>query len=103
MKMLTGADYLSLRDHPGAVETSTGAFLIDSLGLEYMVPMTVEGEMVAVVGVGTPSGGEPLASEDLQLLSSLCWHAAVAFEGARLYSAVHEKVQEGEARPEFNE
>src|SRR3989454_3507568 len=103
MKMLTGADYLSLRDHPGAVETATGAFLIDSLGLEYMVPMTVEGEIVAVLGVGTPRGGEPLTTEDLQLLISLCRHAAVAFEGARLYSAVHEKVQEVEALREFNE
>src|SRR5213594_4763905 len=68
-----------------------------------MVPMTVEGEMVAVLGVGTPRGGEPLTSEDLQLLISLCRHAAVAFEGARLYSAVHEKVQEVEALKEFNE
>ncbi|HYS05264.1 MAG TPA: ATP-binding protein [Candidatus Dormibacteraeota bacterium] len=103
MKMLEGADYLSLRDHSGAVETATGAFLIDSLGLEYMVPMTVEGEIVAVLGVGTPRGGEPLTTEDLQLLISLCRHAAVAFEGARLYSAVHEKVQEVEALREFNE
>ena len=102
LKMLVNVDYLSLRDHPGAGETSTGAHLID-LGLEYLVPMTVEGEIVAVLGVGTPRGGEPLTSEDLQLLISLCRHAAVAFEGARLYSAVHEKVQEVEALREFNE
>jgi len=103
LKMLVNVDYLSLRDHPGAGETSTGAYLIDTLGLEYLVPMTVEGEIVAVLGVGTPRGGEPLTSEDLQLLISLCRHAAVAFEGARLYSAVHEKVQEVEALREFNE
>jgi hypothetical protein len=103
LAMLVDVDYLSLRDHPGAAETATGAFLIDTLGLEYLVPMTVEGEIVAVLGVGTPRGGEPLTSEDLQLLISLCRHAAVAFEGARLYSAVHEKVQEVEALREFNE
>src|SRR5213594_2863507 len=103
LKMLVNVDYLSLRHHPGAGETSTGAYLIDTLGLEYLVPMTVEGEIVAVLGVGTPRGGEPLTSEDLQLLISLCRHAAVAFEGARLYSAVHEKVQEVEALREFNE
>ncbi len=103
LMMLVDVDYLSLRDHPGAAETATGAFLIDTLGLEYLVPMTVEGEIVAVLGVGTPRGGEPLTSEDLQLLISLCRHAAVAFEGARLYSAVHEKVQEVEALREFNE
>ncbi len=103
IQMLQTVDYLSLRDHPGAGETATGAFLIDTLGLEYLLPLTVEGEILAVLGVGTPHGGEPLTTEDLQLLVSLCRHAAVAFEGARLYSAVAEKVQEVEALKEFNE
>ncbi|OLD64362.1 MAG: hypothetical protein AUI47_06360 [Acidobacteria bacterium 13_1_40CM_2_68_5] len=103
LKMLVNVDYLSLRDHPGAGETDTGAFLLDTLGVEYLLPMTVEGETVAVLGAGTPRGGEPLTSEDLQLLISLCRHAAVAFEGARLYSAVQEKVLEVEALREFNE
>ncbi len=103
IRMLQTVDYLSLRDHPGVPETGTGSFLIDSLGLEYLLPLTVEGEIVAVLGVGTPHGGEPLTTEDLQLLVSLCRHAAVAFEGARLYSAVAEKVQEVEALKEFNE
>ncbi len=103
MGMLRRVDYLSLRDHPGAAETETGSRLIDALGLEYLLPMTVEGEIVAILGVGTPHGGEPLNTEDLQLLVSLCRHAAVAFEGARLYSAVQEKVQEVEALKEFNE
>jgi PAS domain S-box-containing protein len=103
VRMLEDVDYLSLRDHAGAGETGTGAFLIDALGLEYLLPLTVEGEIVAILGVGTPRGGEPLTSEDLQLLISLCRHAAVAFEGARLYSAVNEKVREVEALREFNE
>ncbi len=103
IRMLLTVDYLSLQDHPGVAETETGAFLIDSLGLEYLLPLTVEGEIVAVLGAGTPHGGEPLTTEDLQLLVSLCRHAAVAFEGARLYSAVAEKVREVEALKEFNE
>ena len=101
--LLRKVDYLSLRDHPGAPETGTGSFLIETLGLEYLLPMMVEGEVVAILGVGTPRGGEPLTSEDMQLLISLCRHAAVAFEGARLYSAVNEKVREVEALREFNE
>jgi hypothetical protein len=100
---LRQVDYLSLRDHPGVAETETGGYLIDTLGLEYLLPMLVEGEIVAVVGVGTPRGGEPLTTEDLDLLISLCRHAAVAFEGARLYSAVQVKVREVEALKEFNE
>jgi two-component system NtrC family sensor kinase len=103
VELLRGVDYLSLRDHPGAGETGTGAWLLDGCGLDYLLPLTVEGEIVAVLGVGPPHGGEPLTSEDLQLLVSLCRHAAVAFEGARLYSAVAEKVREVEALKEFNE
>jgi PAS domain S-box-containing protein len=101
--LLGRVDYLPLRDHPGVVDAMTGSHLIDTLGLEYLLPMTVEGEIVAVLGVGTPLAGEPLTSEDLQLLVSLCRYAAVAFQGARLYSAVAEKVREVEALREFNE
>ncbi|HEU4402451.1 MAG TPA: ATP-binding protein [Candidatus Polarisedimenticolia bacterium] len=100
---LRAVDYFSLRDHSGVGETPTGAFLLDTLGLEYLLPMTVEGQIVAVLGVGRTHGGEPLNTEDLDLLVSLCRHAAVAFQGARLYSAVEEKVQEVEALKEFNE
>ncbi len=101
--LLGRVDYLPLRDHPGVLDAATGSHLIDTLGLEYLLPMTVEGEIVAILGVGTPAGGEPLTSEDLQLLVSLCRHAAVAFQGARLYSAVAEKVREVESLREFNE
>ncbi len=103
IRMLRSFDYLSLRDHPGVGETGTGSYLIDTLGLEYLLPMMVEGEVVAILGVGTPHRGEPFTTEDLDLLVSLCRHAAVAFEGARLYSAVQEKVQEVQALKEFNE
>ncbi|MFQ5876499.1 MAG: ATP-binding protein [Acidobacteriota bacterium] len=101
--LLQRVDYLPLRDHPGVHQMETGAYLIEGLGLEYLLPMTVEGEIVAILGVGTSHRGEPLTSEDLQLLVSFCRHAAVAFEGARLYSAVAEKVREVEALKEFNE
>jgi len=100
---LRRVDYLSLRDHEEIGRSPAGAWLIDGLGLEYLLPMMVEGEVVAVLGVGVPHGGEPLTSEDLDLLVSLCRHAAVAFAGARLYSAVQEKVAEVEALKEFNE
>ena len=103
VETLRRVDYLSLRDHAGIAETPTGADLVDGAGLEYLLPMTVEGDIVAVLGIGMPHGGEPLTTEDLDLLISLCRHAAVAFEGARLYSAVQEKVREVEALKEFNE
>jgi len=101
--LLRGVDYLSLRDHPGAAETPTGARLGDAAGVEYLLPLTVEGEVVAVIGVGAPHSGGAMTSEDVQLLLSFGRHAAVAFEGARLYSALAEKVSEIEALKEFNE
>ena len=101
--LLRGVDYLSLRDHPGAEETATGTRLRSGLGLEYLLPLMVEGEIVAVVAIGTSLDGEPPTSEDLQLLVSFCRHAAVAFESARLYSALAEKVREVESLKVFTE
>ena len=101
--LVRGVDYLSLRDHPGAAGTTTGARLCDAAGVEYLLPLVVEGEVVALIGVGPPHSGGALTSEDLQLLLSFGRHAAVAFEGARLYSALAEKVREIEALKEFNE
>jgi PAS domain S-box-containing protein len=103
VQRLTIVDYLPLLDHPEVRRLEGGASLVDRYGFEYLLPLTVEGEIVAVLGVGQTHGGEPLTSEDLNLLVSFCRHAAVAFAGARLYSAVAEKVKEVEALKEFNE
>ena len=96
-------DWLALQDHAGAAGTPAGSRLVREAGIEYLLPLLVEGEIVAVVGVGEPQGGGPLTSDDLQLLVSFGRHAAVAFAGARLYSALAEKVSEIEALKEFNE
>jgi PAS domain S-box-containing protein len=101
--VLARVDYLSLRDHAGFAEGAAGARLARDLEVEYVLPLTVEGSIVAMLAVGAPHAGGPLNSEDLQLLVSFCRHAAVAFAGARLYSALAEKVSEIEALKEFNE
>jgi PAS domain S-box-containing protein len=103
LALLRGIDYLSLQDHPGALDTPSGARLAQEAQVEYLLPLLVEGEIVAIVGVGAPHHGGPLTSEDLQLLLSFGRHAAVAFEGARLYGALAEKVSEIQALKEFNE
>ncbi len=103
VQRLTTVDYLPLLDHPEVRRIEGGTSLVDRHGFEYLLPLTVEGEIVAVLGVGQTHCGQPLTSEDLNLLVSFCRHAAVAFAGARLYSAVAEKVKEVEALKEFNE
>jgi two-component system, NtrC family, sensor kinase len=99
---LAGVDWLSLRDHPGAAEEGSGARLL-AAGIEVLTPLTVEGEIVALVGVGAARDGAPLTSEDLQLLVSFGRHAAMAIAGARLYGALASKVSEIQALKEFNE
>jgi PAS domain S-box-containing protein len=99
---LAGVDWLSLRDHPGVAEEGSGARLL-AAGIEFLMPLLVEGEVVALVGVGPARDGAPLTSEDLQLLVSFGRHAAVAIAGARLYGALASKVSEVQALKEFNE
>ncbi|HZN03256.1 MAG TPA: ATP-binding protein [Candidatus Polarisedimenticolia bacterium] len=101
--LLAGVDWLSLRDHPGALDLPSGARLLEESGVEYLFPLLVEGEILAIVGVAPPRDGVPFTSEDLQLLVSFGGHAAVAIAGARLYSALAEKVSEIESLREFNE
>lgn len=103
VQRLSVVDYLPLLDHPEVRSNERVASLVDEQGFEYLLPLTIEGEIVAVLGVGQTHGGQPLTSEDLNLLVSFCRHAAVAFAGARLYNAVAEKVKEVEALREFNE
>lgn len=99
---LHGVDWLSLRDHPGTAEEGSGARLLAE-GVEFLLPLPVEGEIVALIGVGPARDGAPLTSEDLQLLVSFGRHAAVAIAGARLYGALASKVSEIQALKEFNE
>jgi two-component system NtrC family sensor kinase len=101
--LLAGVDWLSLRDHPGALDLSSGTRLLEQAGIEFLFPLLVEGEILAVIGVPAPGDGGPFTSEDLQLLVSFGGHAAVALAGARLYSALREKVSEIESLKEFNE
>ncbi|HYV17519.1 MAG TPA: ATP-binding protein [Verrucomicrobiae bacterium] len=100
--LLAGVDWLSLRDHPGALDLPSGARLLEEQGVEFLIPLLVEGEILAFVGVPAPQDGG-FTSEDLQLLVSFGGHAAVAIAGARLYGALAEKVSEVEALKEFNE
>ena len=99
---LAGVDWLSLRDHPGAAEEGSGARLLGE-GIEFLLPLLVEGEVVALIGIGAARDGAPLTSEDLQLVVSFGRHAAVAIAGARLYGALASKVSEIQALKEFNE
>lgn len=95
MERIHGVSYLMVED----LLQAPGAGRLDALraqGLQYLFPMKVEGEVRAVLATGPRRGGEPLNSEDVELLVALCGHAAIALESARLFAALQEKVEEVE-------
>jgi PAS domain S-box-containing protein len=65
-------------------------------GLRYVVPMRLEGEQIAALAVGGPRSGQPLDSEDLELIVALSSHAAAAIASAHLIRQVRSKVMEVE-------
>lgn len=73
------------------------------LGVHYLFPMKVKGEVRAVLATGPRRGGQPLSSEDVELLVALCGHAAVALESARLLAQLQGKVNEVERLRRHNE
>lgn len=86
--------YLTVAELAAASEGAARPFR--DLGLRYLVPMRLEGEVIAVLGLGGLRGGQPLDSEDLELLVALSSHAAAAFASARLIQQVRAKVAEVE-------
>jgi hypothetical protein len=90
--LLQGSDHLPL------VEAEAPAAAVEwaAAGFEYLLPLKVKGEIVALLAVGARTGGSSLTREDLQLLVTVSGHAAMAVEGARLYSEIKRKVDEVE-------
>jgi hypothetical protein len=102
MQRIRGVSYLLLEDllHAPAAEKLEG---LRARGVHYLFPMKVEGEVRAVLATGPRRGGESLNSEDVELLVTLCGHAAIALESARLVAALQGKVEEVESLRRYNE
>jgi len=69
--------------------------VVPRLGIRYAagVPLLLHNRAVGVLSVGRSAGG-PFDDDDIRVLETLCAHAAVAIENARLY----EQLGESEAR-----
>src|SRR2546423_8979379 len=59
--------------------------------------------MVAVIGLGRSTGGDLLASEDLEILRTVSGYVAVAIENSLLYQEQMERAEELALLKEFNE
>jgi diguanylate cyclase (GGDEF)-like protein len=58
------------------------------------VPLISKGTLVGVIEVINKTGGEPFTDNDLQLISSLVDHAAIAIHNTELFEQTNRKVQQ---------
>lgn len=72
-------------------------------GLYYFIPCVAKEGTIAVLVLGRKDTGEPLNSEDMQLLSAVAGQIATALENAQLYRQLHVKAQELDRLRTFNE
>ncbi len=87
----------AVREGPSAREA------IRRLELNYYIPCTVMGRMIAVLGLGKTVEGDFLSSEDVQLLETLAGYIGIAMQNARLYQSLEEKAGQYERLKEFSE
>ena len=72
-------------------------------GIYYLVPCVSNERVNAVFALGRRETGEPLTSEDMNLLTAVAGQAATAIENGRLYRQLHLKASELDRLRAFNE
>ena len=72
-------------------------------GIYYLVPCVSNERVNAVFALGRRETGEPLTSEDMNLLTAVAGQAATAIENGRLYRQLHHKASELDRLRAFNE
>jgi two-component system NtrC family sensor kinase len=73
------------------------------LQLHYYLPCQLQGQTVAILGLGRTARGEFLSSDDLALVETLAGTLAIALENARLYATLRQKADEYQRLKDFNE
>jgi two-component system, NtrC family, sensor kinase len=74
-----------------------------ALALAHYFPCRVNGEVIAIFGVGRKDGLETLNSEEVDILQTLAAQAATAIMNGRLYHSLREKAEELQGLTEYNE
>ncbi|HEX4439158.1 MAG TPA: ATP-binding protein [Thermoanaerobaculia bacterium] len=100
---LTGEDALRLRGTAFGASPPAALVRFHSLGYRAFFAMRCGGELVGALGVGYKDGRIPLSSEDEALLVAVLAQASLAYENARLYGALAQRLEEIRTLQEYQE
>ena len=100
---LAGEDVWRLHSPSFGEETFEAAVRLHEAGYRTFLAMRCGGRLVGALGVGHKDGRVPLSSEDVALLVAVMAQAGLAYENARLYGALAERLEEIRTLQQYQE
>jgi two-component system, NtrC family, sensor kinase len=100
---LAAADVWRIRGAALGEETPASATRLHEAGYRMFFAMRCGGQLVGALGLGYKDGRVPLSSEDESLLVAVMAQAGLAFENARLYGALAERLEEIRSLQQYQE
>ena len=100
---LAEADVWRLHSPSLGEETFEAAVRLHEAGYRTFLAMRCGGRLVGALGVGHKDGRVPLSSEDVALLVAVMAQAGLAYENARLYGALAERLEEIRTLQQYQE
>jgi two-component system NtrC family sensor kinase len=100
---LASEDRIRLRGHAFGSAPPPALLRLHALGYRMFFAMRCGGVLVGALGVGHKDGRVPLSSEDEALLTAVLAQASLAYENARLYTALAERLEEIRTLQEYQE
>ena len=100
---LEGEDVWKLRASAFGDEGHAAAQHLHAMGYRTFFAMRSGGKLAGALGVGHKDGRVPLSSEDEGLLGAVMAQAGLAYENARLYGALADRLEEIRALQQYQE
>ncbi|MEO8191174.1 MAG: ATP-binding protein [Acidobacteriota bacterium] len=103
LQHLLASDVWRLRSPGFGEEPAEEATRLHDAGYRTFLAMRCAGQLVGALGVGHKDGRVPLSSEDEALLVAVMAQAGLAYENARLYGALAERLEEIRTLQQYQE
>ncbi len=100
---LSQEDVWRLRGSAFTPQEPAAAMRLHAMGYRVFFAMRCGGRLAGALGVGHKDGRVPLSSEDEGLLSAVMAQASLAYENARLYGALAERLEEIRTLQQYQE